>query len=88
MIPTLQMTKLRFKRIKDQQMINNQEVSESEYKSKIFQKNSGWFGQQANILETMKSKMDFMYGLRENKTKQNSNPPHYHRIAWCSWKNI
>ena len=39
-IPNLQMIKLRFERIRDQPMINNQEVSGSEHKTKFCPKNS------------------------------------------------
>lgn len=46
---TLQMITWRFKRMRGHLLINNQEVSVSEHKAKISQKNSGCLGQWANI---------------------------------------
>lgn len=40
MIPTSQMIEVRFKRVRDHLMVNNQEVLESEHKAKFSQKNS------------------------------------------------
>lgn len=60
------------KRIRDHLRINNQEVSVSEHKAKIFQKNSGWLGQWANIWD---NGVQSGFYVRITKTRTTTNKP-------------
>lgn len=80
-IPTLQMMKLRFKTIKDQLMINNQEVSESEHKAKISQKNSvDDVCNKPSFESQWSQKWLLCMGYPENVF----SPLYCHHIEWCS----
>ena len=84
-IPALQMIKLRFERVRDQPMINNQEVSESEHKTKFSPKNSvDDLGNKPKFKRQWSPEWILYMDYLENF----SSPPYYHHIEWCSWKNV